>query len=574
MPDRTRLLAAGLLASGVALAVLILAHQLTGRPGFLDAIADGITRFVPLDAFEAGIETLGSLAKGLVYLGVAIGTLAVLAAAGALLLRATWRAGVAAVVVAGAAVSFLVAEALALPLFGAGQFGSALPGDALALHLPLAAAAIGYGLVLGGLRESWLYQAEAPPVADVAGVAATASGAATVGVAPAPGRPVAASSSMPRRTFLARGLVALGSISIIASLGVVASQVLGAAQKGAAVVRASFMPGGYGPTPALTPVDEFFSVSKSVSVPLAGVKIGAPGVEGASWQLEIAGLVDRPASYGLDQLLALPALEDSRTIECISTDIVAGDDLIGNQRWTGVRLADLLRPAGIQPAGRWVLFEALDGYTESLPIEVALHPNTWVAHGMGGSPLPSEHGYPARLLVGDRFGMKQPKWLHRIVVSEVDQPGYWEQRGWDDDAFVKTMSRIDFPTDQAAVPAGAPLSIYGVAYAGDRGIGRVEVTTGGESGPWQVAELEDASQSPLGPLTWVRWRVEMPSPAEGTVEVIVRAADGTGAVQDGRQTSPAPAGATGWHRVRLIAVALAGSGSGSADEQAPATLRP
>ncbi len=551
MAVRARLLAAGLLASGVALAILVLAHQLTGRPGFLDAIADGVTRFLPLDAFEAGIQAFGSLAKGLVYGGVALGTLALLAAAGGLILRVTWRAGIVAVVVAGAAVSFLVAEALALPLLGAGLFGSALRSDPWALHLPLAAAAIGYGLVLGGLRESWLHQAEAPTVAEDA-----------------------AASGMPRRTFLARGLVALGSISIIASLGVVATQVLGAAQKRAAVVRASFAPGGYGPTPALTPVDEFFSVSKSVSVPLAGVKIGAPGVEGASWQLEIAGLVDRPASYGLDQLLALPALEDSRTIECISTDIVAGDDLIGNQRWTGVRLADLLRPAGIQPAGRWVLFEALDGYTESLPIEVALHPDTWVAHGMGGSPLPSEHGYPARLLVGDRFGMKQPKWLHRIVVAEADQPGYWEQRGWDDEAFVKTMSRIDFPTDQAAVSAGTPLTIYGVAYAGDRGIGRVEVTTGGESGPWQAAELEDASQPPLGPLTWVRWRVEMPPPAEGAFEVIVRAADGTGAVQDGRETPPAPAGATGWHRVRLVAVVGSGSGSGSADEQAPATLRP
>jgi len=70
----------------------------------------------------------------------------------------------------------------------------------------------------------------------------------------------------------------------------------------------------------------------------------------------------------------------------------------------------------------------------------------------------------------------------------------------------------------------------------------------------------------------VRWRVELPPPAEGTVQLAVRATDGTAAVQDGRETSPAPAGATGWHRVRLVAVA--GTGAGSADEQAPATLRP
>jgi hypothetical protein len=169
---------------------------------------------------------------------------------------------------------------------------------------------------------------------------------------------------------------------------------------------------------------------------------------------------------------------------------------------------------------------------------------------MGGAPLTSEHGFPARVLIAGRFGMKQPKWLRRITVSDHDESGYWEQRGWDRDAFVRTMSRIDYPRIGDAVRAGVAFTAYGIANSGDRAIERVEVSTDGTT--WTAAELEDASRPPLGPLTWVRWRAPVTVSAPGTARLVVRATDGRGQVQEERETTPLPSGSTGWHAIRIL----------------------
>jgi DMSO/TMAO reductase YedYZ molybdopterin-dependent catalytic subunit len=237
---------------------------------------------------------------------------------------------------------------------------------------------------------------------------------------------------------------------------------------------------------------------------------------------------------------------------CISYDLLAGDRYIGNQRWRGFPVADLLDRAGVRPEARFVVWRSADDYAESLPIDVARDPGTWIVFEMDGRPLDADHGFPARVLIPDRFGMKGPKWLTGIVLGETNEPGYWVERGWDAEAFEKIMSRIDLPQAGDAVPAGTPFPVTGIAFAGDRGLSRVEVSAdGGET--WTEARLEDATTTPLGPLTWVRFRAEVTAARPGRASLLVRATDGTGALQVEEPTPPLPDGATGWHRVDVVA---------------------
>ncbi len=193
---------------------------------------------------------------------------------------------------------------------------------------------------------------------------------------------------------------------------------------------------------------------------------------------------------------------------------------------------------------------AADGYTESLPLAVARDPETWIAYEMGGAPLTVDHGYPARVLVAGRFGMKQPKWVTRLTVADHDRPGFWERNGWGEQAVVRVMSRIDTPGWGATVRAGVPFAVTGIAFAGDRGISRVEVSAD-DGATWKDAILEDATRAPLGPLTWVRWRAVLVVSPPRRATLAVRATDGRGTVQSGVYADAPPDGSAGWDRVGI-----------------------
>jgi DMSO/TMAO reductase YedYZ molybdopterin-dependent catalytic subunit len=510
-PRRALALLRGLLAAGAALLVLVLGRLVSGAPGFLEVVADGVLLYVPLDLFESGLSTFGSLAKGLLYGAVALGLLATGALIGLVARYPLVRGGLPLEVSFIAGSMLLLAEAVILPIAGVPPFGVKGATGWAALHAPIVGAAIAYALVLVLLRTTWT-----------------------------PGR-VANDTDGSRRAFLGRAVALGGAAALGFSLAAVAGQIVTAARR-RVIAAAVLTP--FGPTPALTPVDTFYRVDKNLL---------PPTVDRASWRLSIDGLVERPLALTLEELRTLPAQDAYRTLECISFEIVRGDSLIGNQLWRGVRVNDLLDRAQPKAEAAWILWEAEDGYTESIPIAVARHADTWVAYEMGGAPLTADHGFPARVLIGGRFGMKQPKWLRRMTLSDRDESGYWEQRGWDQDAYVKTMSRIDSPAIGDEVRAGAPFTAYGIANSGDRRIERVELSTDGGSS-WSAAELEDASQPPLGPLTWVRWRATATVPGPGPVRLVVRAVDGTGQVQEGRESTALPSGSTGWHAIRVIAV--------------------
>ena len=283
-----------------------------------------------------------------------------------------------------------------------------------------------------------------------------------------------------------------------------------------------------GLAPLITSTDDFYTVDEEIVDPIVDV---------GSWRLRVSGAVDAPFELTYDELLALPRTEQHATLECISNPV--GGDLISTATWTGVSLASLLERAGVQAGAVEVVSRAIGGYSDSLPLADAMRPVTIVAVGMNGRVLPRAHGYPARLLAPGYFGMKQPKWLEELEVVTVPYAGYWEQRGWVKAAVVRTMSRVDGYGDLAG-----GTFVAGVAFAGDRGISRVQVSLDGGT-TWSDAELE----RPLSGLTWRRWR--LPFDPGSDPEVVVRATDGDGAVQPSEYMDPHPSGATGLDRVTL-----------------------
>ncbi len=270
-----------------------------------------------------------------------------------------------------------------------------------------------------------------------------------------------------------------------------------------------------------------------------------PSVDVTKWTLDIGGAVESPFSLTYDQLLDLEAVEQLKTLECISNEI--GGELMSTALWTGVPLRDLLARAQPKAETYDVKLTSVDGYTDSIRIEKAMEPDTIVAYLMNGVTIPQDHGYPARLLVPNIYGMKNVKWLTSIECVTFDYLGYWMERGWSDIAVINTNTRIDTPVRAAKWDGSASIPVAGVAFAGARGISRVEVSTdGGKS--FGAAELEPA----LGSLTWVRWKVDWTPPAAGRFTIVARSTDKTGALETEIKRDPFPNGATGWDSVDVI----------------------
>ena len=278
----------------------------------------------------------------------------------------------------------------------------------------------------------------------------------------------------------------------------------------------------------ITSVGDFYVVSKNLG--------GDPVVDGSSWRLV---LPTRNVSYA--ELLALPSQRLELTLECISNEV--GGTLISNGIWQGPRVSDVLALTTIPSDAQWMLMESTDGYTESFRLSELTADHLLATH-LNGSPLPSQHGYPARFIFPGRYGMKQPKWVTRIRFASADRPGYWENNGWDERAIVKTMSRIDSPADGAALPAG-DLRFAGIAFAGARRISGVELSWDGGK-RWQMADLAEEFSA----YAWRFWHLSA-NLAAGHYSVQVRARDGKGTLQPAASAPTLPNGADGYHTVLL-----------------------
>jgi DMSO/TMAO reductase YedYZ molybdopterin-dependent catalytic subunit len=286
--------------------------------------------------------------------------------------------------------------------------------------------------------------------------------------------------------------------------------------------------------PDVTANPDFYVVDEAIVDPSVDVRV---------WRLVLDGNVEAPQRMTFDELIDLPSVDQYHSLECISNSV--GGPLIGNALWVGVSVATLLERARVRDGTRNVIFRSTDGYSSALPLDAAKDPRTLVAFGMNGKTLPREHGFPARLLIPGRYGMKNVKWLERISATSGEYQGFWEQRGWSDEALVYTMSRIDVPDPHDVLQAGRTTTIGGIAYAGGRGISKVEASTDGGR-TWRTAQLGRRFSA----ITWRRWAIEW-TPEAGFQRLVVRAYDDAGTPQISNDQEPLPNGGTGLHSFQV-----------------------
>ncbi len=284
----------------------------------------------------------------------------------------------------------------------------------------------------------------------------------------------------------------------------------------------------------VTPTEEFYVVSKNVIDPM---------VDSATWQLDVDGLVSSPGTYTYDELLTRLNKEEFVTLECVSNEV--GGNLISTARWEGIPLGEILGEADLEASADWIVFTCADGYTVAIPRDKAEDPTTLLALRMNGEALPFNHGFPARIIVPGLYGMFSAKWVTRITPVQGEFLGFWQEKGWTNRGEVRTTTIIATPPSGSTV--SPPVALGGFAFAGDRGISKVEVSTdGGES--WEEATLK---APPLSQLTWVIWTFLWSPEGQGRHRVLARATDGIGTPQDASRESPFPRGASGYDSIAL-----------------------
>jgi len=269
-----------------------------------------------------------------------------------------------------------------------------------------------------------------------------------------------------------------------------------------------------------------------------------PQLDFDTWTLNLHGKVNNAQTFDKNSLLQLATVDEYGTLECVSNSINPPAGLISNAKWTGVSLVTLLNQAGLLADSKYVIFRCADGYTVGVPIERALEPGALLAYKMNDVMLPDEHGFPLRAIVPGIYGMMNAKWITEIEVSDQVYLGYWQQRGWSNDARIKTTSIIYYPTGSVQANTSSPIA--GVAFAGDRGISKVEVSVDGGN-TWNEATLKP----PHSPYSWVLWAYEWTPTAAGTASIIVRATDGQGQLQDPTVVQPFPDGASGYSTTQI-----------------------
>lgn len=283
----------------------------------------------------------------------------------------------------------------------------------------------------------------------------------------------------------------------------------------------------------ITPNDEFYIQSYSRT----------PEVDVRGWKLKIDGLVEKSHTLTYEEITRMPEVSEYVTLECIGNSI--GGDLIGNALWTGIPLRALLEKAGVKAGVKDIVLYGADGYTDSIPLERAMRDYNIMAYKMNNEALPRDHGYPLRLVVPGIYGMKNVKWLERIELVDWDYKGYWERRGWSDEAVIDVMSRIDTPKDGEKI-LDSSYTISGIAFAGTSGIEKVEISTD-DGKTWHEVEVK----SPLSPYTWILWRYSWNPPAKGKYTIMARALDKDGRAQITEDSRPFPNGSTGLHSVTV-----------------------
>jgi DMSO/TMAO reductase YedYZ molybdopterin-dependent catalytic subunit len=351
-----------------------------------------------------------------------------------------------------------------------------------------------------------------------------------------------------RLSLITLGLLTAGAVSGV--VGVVLSRArtsvagdrdafaLPAVDVAAPPIPPEVQPKGVELPPFITSNDDFYRIDTALTV---------PQLSRAEWQLKIHGMVDREITYRFEDLDRFEVVEKVVTLACVSNPV--GGNLISNARWTGYRVRDLLADAGAHADADMVLSTSSDGFTAGTPIEALTDGrDALLAVGMNGQPLPTKHGYPARLVVPGLYGyVSATKWVVNLEITRFDKAeAYWTRLGWSPQGPIKTESRIDVPRSGQEVPRG-PVTFGGVAWAQNRGVKAVEVRIDSASteGLWQQAQLGAGYSNDA----WRLWSFPWQAEDAGSHTIWVRATDNTGTTQTKQWADPVPNGASGWHSV-------------------------
>lgn len=317
----------------------------------------------------------------------------------------------------------------------------------------------------------------------------------------------------------------------------------------------------------VTPTELFYRIDISPIV---------PSINEGTWRLNITGLVDNPFEITYEELKAMPSVEQVSALGCVSNKI--GGDLISNAIWKGVPLRNILEQAQIRPSAEYVVFRCFDGYDVGIPLEKALEDGTLLAYDMNRATLNPAHGFPVRAIVPNIYGMMNAKWITEIEVVDYVYEGFWQRKGWSNSAVINTLSSIVIPGSAAIrtrfrgfMPAnnsttsgsgnststttsGRQVSVGGIAFAGSRGISKVEVSIDNGT-TWRDAIIKE----PLSQYAWVLWAAELNLPSQQQTQqqqqyrLSVRATDKAGNIQTSEIREPFPDGSTGYHMINVQA---------------------
>lgn len=289
----------------------------------------------------------------------------------------------------------------------------------------------------------------------------------------------------------------------------------------------------------ITPNDEFYVTTYSSKV---------PDTNASSFRLRIEGLVEKPYVLTFKEIEEMKDRTEFVTLQCIGNPV--GGDAIGNALWDGVTLRKIIEKAVPKPGIVKTVFYANDGYSDSIPYRLSLSDDVFLAFRMNGKPLPRQHGFPIRAVVPGIYGMKNVKWLSKVELVNFDYKGYWEKKGWSDEAVMQIKSQILMPMPGKEIPVGNYV-IGGIAYAGRYGVSRVQISLD-DGDTWKDANLKE----PLSKWSWVLWQYDWKPAKAGRYTIKVRGTDKSGKVQESGSlfARTFPDGARGIHSVSVRVV--------------------
>jgi DMSO/TMAO reductase YedYZ molybdopterin-dependent catalytic subunit len=505
-------LAAGTLAVGFS----YLLRVFFGVTYLPEVAAQSLFSLAPGSVESQAVENLGALAKETAFIGASVVNVFVLAFIPSLLKRLGYQPREKAFRIAFYAfVSYAILLILGFVFLATAQVAS-VPSSPVAMAFAIVPTSVVFGIFGGYLR---------PAIGTVASV-----GGGALCVPSSTGKQL---TDKKRRLFIKTGVAAaVGAIIVYYGVGLLFPKVQ---PRSVAGEQASIL------SSKITANDQFYRVD---------VNVLAPVVDSNTWSLNVRGLVNTPTKLSYSELVSMPSVEEYATLECVSNNI--GGDLVSTALWKGPRLKEILDVVGVSASADYVVFRCFDGYDVGVPMERSLLDGTILAYEMNGAKLPTEHGYPLRAIIPGLYGMMNAKWVTEIELVGQTYLGFWQRKGWTNSALYQTGSTILSPgnaplRDRFPVPSavtdvtGGSVPIVGVAFAGDRGISKVEVSTDGGNS-WKAASLQD----PLSGNTWVLWNLDWNPSATGAYKLMVRATDKKGQTQTMTMKNPFPDGASGY----------------------------